>query len=56
MSTKHIDMGHHFLSYIVEEKYMNIKYISSKENLADIMTNTCYEDNHTKHVKGITEG
>ena len=56
MCTKHIDIRHHFLRDVVEEKYMDVKYIISKENPGDIMTNNCSEADHTKHAKIIREG
>ena len=41
---------------MVEEKDMDIKYISSEEKPEYIMTNNCSEADHTKHGKKITEG
>ena len=41
---------------MVEEKDIDIKYIGSKENPAEIMTKNCSENDHSKHAKRITEG
>ena len=41
---------------MVEEKDMDIKYISSEEKPEYIMTNNCSEADHTKNAKKITEG
>ena len=35
---------------------MDIKFIRSEENLADIMTKNCSEQFHAKHAKRIAEG
>ena len=42
MRTKYIDISHHFLRDIVEDKYTVIKYIRSKENPEKIITNNCF--------------
>ena len=36
--TKHIDIRHRFLRYIVEDKNLDIQYIRSEENPAEIIT------------------
>ena len=36
--TKHIDIRHHFLQNMLEEKDIDIQYIRSEENPDDIMT------------------
>ena len=54
--TIHIDIFHHLMRGMVEEKDMDIKYISSEEKPEYIMTNNCSEADHTKHGKKITEG
>ena len=38
MRNKQIDIRNYFLRDIIKEKDMDIKYISSEENLTDIMT------------------
>ena len=38
MRTKHIDICHHFLRDMVEDKDIDIKYIQREENPAYIMT------------------
>ena len=50
MHTKNIDICHHFLRYTVEENYIGIKFISSKEKPEEIISKNCYE---ADHVKGI---
>ena len=56
MRTKHIDIHHHFMRDMVEDKDMDIKYIRSEENPSNIMTNNCSEDDYVKHMKSIMEG
>ena len=36
--TKHIDIKHHFIREIVEEKHIEIKHLASTEMLADLLT------------------
>ena len=45
-----------FFEVLVEEKYMNIKYIRSEENPSGIMTNNCSEAEHAKPKKRIMQG
>ena len=54
--TKHIDICHHFLKGMSENKYMDIKYIRSEENPAYIMKNNVYENYYAKHANEIMEG
>ena len=56
MRNKHIDIRHHCLSDMVEDKDMGIKYIVSEENPTDIMMKKYSEANYVKHTKRITEG
>ena len=51
MRTKHIDICHHFLRDMVEDKYIDIKYIRSEENSAYFMTKNCSEVYYVKHMK-----
>ena len=36
--TKHIDLKYHFVRDYVEKKFINLKYCSTDEMLADLMT------------------
>ena len=54
--TKHIDIRHHFLRDMAEEKYIDVQYIRSEENLADIITKNNLEADFARHMKIITEG
>ena len=54
MRTNHIDIRHHFLRDMVEDKNMNIKYIRSKIP-ADIMIMNFPEADYINHMKRITE-
>ena len=55
MRTKNIDIRHHFLRDVLEDKDMDINYISSEEKPADSMTNNCSVSDYVKHMKGIVE-
>ena len=54
--TKHIDIFHHFLKGMVEDKDMDIEYIRSEENPAYIMTKIVSKTYYAKHAHEITEG
>ena len=54
MHTKHIDICHHFLRDMVEDKDMDIKYIRSGGNPAVVMTSNFTENDSVKHPKRIT--
>ena len=56
MHTKHIDIHRNSMRYMVEDKYMDIKYIRIEEKPADIMTNNCSEAEYVKHMERITQG
>ena len=38
VQTKHIDIAHHFLRDLIQEKILNLVYIKTEDNLADIFT------------------
>ena len=56
MRTKHIDIRHHFLRDMVDDKDIDIKYIRIEENPADIMMKNCSEADYVKHMKRIKDG
>ena len=53
--TRKIDICHHFLNDMVEYKDIDIQYIRSEDNPADIMTKNTSEAYFTRHMKRITE-
>ena len=56
MHTKPIDTCNYFMRYIPENKDLDINYIRSKENPADIMMKNLSEAEHAKQTKIFTEG
>ena len=54
--TNKINILHHFLWDMVQEKDIDIQYIQSEENPADIMTKNTSEADFTRHMRRITEG
>ena len=56
MFTKHIDIHHHFLKDMLEDKDMNVTYIVLKENPADILMRNYPKADYVKHMKRILEG
>ena len=53
--TKHIDIFHNFLRYMVEEKDIDIRYIRSEDNPADILTRNTSGSDFARHMKRIIE-
>ena len=53
--TKHIDIHHHFLRDMLEERYIEIHYIRSEENPAYIITNNTLGADLARHMIRITE-
>ena len=56
MRTKHIDICHHFMRYMAEDKEIDIKYIMSEENPTEIMIKNCSEAYFVKPMNSIIEG
>ena len=54
--TKHIYIHHHFLQEMVDERDIDIQYIRSEYNPADIMTKNTSEADFAGRMKNITEG
>ena len=52
--TKNIDICHQFLRDMVEDKDIDIQYIWSENNPADIMKNNTLEEYFLRHTKRIT--
>ena len=51
--TKHIDIRYHFLRNLLNENLFELKYVRSKNNLADIFTKPLTKDGLYKFVKNI---
>ena len=52
--TKHIDICHHILREVIEDKDMDIKYIINEENPADITMIKFSDANYIKHMKIVS--
>ena len=52
--TKHIDVRHHFIRR--EKKIIEIRFIKSENNIADILTTNVKEEMFHKHAKTINNG
>lgn len=51
--TKHIDIHYHFIRNMIEEKTINIEYISTENMIADILTKSLGSNKHNKFVNGL---
>ena len=56
ISAKHIDIHHHFLRDMVDDKDIGIQYIRSEDNHADIITKNTSESYLARCIKRITKG
>ena len=52
--TNHIDIFNHFLRDMVEDKDIDIQYIWSEDNPADIMTNNTSKSDFVRPMNNIT--
>ena len=44
MRTKHIDVKYHFIRDLIKDKYLDLVYVRSKDNYADLMTKNVGKD------------
>ena len=51
--TKHIDIRYNFIRNVVKEKQVELKYIKSCENTADLFTKALRKNYFIKHIKSI---
>ena len=56
MHTKHINICHHFMRDMAEDKDIDIQYIRSEDNPSDIMTRNTPKAYFVKHMNTTTEG
>jgi len=54
--TKHIDVRHHYIRDLIRERKLEIKFVRSEDNPADIMTKNTNRDLFQKHSHNIKEG
>jgi hypothetical protein len=48
--TKHIDVQHHFIRNLVEEGDVELKYVHTSDNVADVLTKPLPKGKHWKFV------
>ena len=57
MHTKHIDVKYHFIRDLIHNKYLDIMYVKSEDNYADLMTKNVNRETHERlFVEGIQKG
>ena len=54
--TKHIDIRYRFLVDLIESGRLEIRYIKTEENPADIFSKNVKEELHLKHAKAMYDG
>ena len=47
--TKHVDIRYHFVREFVEDNFLKIIFVKTKENVADIFTKNLPKELHNKH-------
>ena len=53
---KHIDVRHHFIRNQVKKKIIEIRFVKSENNIADILTKNVKEEIFDKYAKTINIG
>ena len=57
MRTKHIDVKYHFVRDLIQNKYLDIMYVRSEDNYADLMTKNVNRETHERlFLEGIQKG
>ena len=57
MRTKHINVRYHFIRDLIRDKYLDLQYIKSEDNYADIMTKIMSSEIHQRlFVRGAQDG
>ena len=57
MCTKHIDVKYHIIRDLINNKYLDIMYVKSEDNYADLMTKNIGSETHERlFVHGIQQG
>ena len=51
--SKHIEVRYHFVKEAIEQGLVSVKYVSTKEMLADILTKSLVRSKHDQFVKGL---
>ena len=54
--TKHIDVRHHFIRDLIKEKKLEVRFIKSEDNPADILTKNVNKETYLKHANNILRG
>jgi hypothetical protein len=54
--TKHIDIRHHYMRNLMEDKRIEVRFIRSEENAADIETKNTDGKTFEKHTASIRNG
>ena len=53
--TKHVDIQYHFVRKFVEDNFLKIIFVKTKENVADIFTKNLPKKLHNKHRKNFLQ-
>ena len=57
MRTKHVDVKYHFIQDLIKDDYLDIVYVKSEDNYADLMTKNVSKDVYDRLlVSGIQDG
>ena len=53
--TRHVDVRYHFIREFVEDKFIQIQFVTTKKNLADMFTKNIQRDTYVEHVKEMVK-
>lgn len=51
--TRHIEVAHHFIRHLFQTKQVDVQYITTEENISDLLTKGLTRDRHEILVKKL---
>lgn len=51
--TKHMDLRYHFVKDLVQKDYISIKYLSTNDMIADVLTKPLSSTKHSSFIKDL---
>uniref|UniRef100_A0A0C9QD48 POLX_0 protein n=1 Tax=Fopius arisanus TaxID=64838 RepID=A0A0C9QD48_9HYME len=51
--TKHIDIRHHFIKDVINKGYVEVQYVPTEQNVADVLTKPLSKDLHWKCIESM---
>jgi hypothetical protein len=51
--TKHIDVQHHFIRKVIDDRVVNVEYVPTESMIADVLTKSLCKQKHVNCIKGL---